>query len=94
MFNQNLNRTSTSMEVKEMAKVLQKVKTTIRQKYPYIVVNLKAERKGVKTTINAYGTGVDKIFQAYVDTRDLLEKNGLTAYPLAKPTPQSEVNAK
>ena len=51
MFNRNLNRTSTSMEVKEMAKVLQKVKTTIRQKYPYIVVNLKAERKGVKTTI-------------------------------------------
>ena len=75
-----------------MAKLLQEVKTTIRQQYPNIVVNLKIERKWIKTTINAYHTGIEKIVQAFCETNDLLPKNGLAAYPLTKPTLQSEVD--
>jgi SWIM zinc finger len=38
--------TSDSPEVKDVANVLQKVKATIQQRYPYTVVILKAEREG------------------------------------------------
>ena len=79
------NATSVRPEVKDVATVLQQVKTTIQQRYPYTVVNLKVERKGVKTTITAYGIGMDKAVEAYVDTHDLLTKNGFAVYPLTKP---------
>ena len=88
------NATSVRPEVKDVATVLQQVKTTIQQRYPYTVVNLKVERKGVKTTITAYGIGMDKAVEAYVDTHDLLTKNGFAVYPLTKPALQSEAHAK
>jgi hypothetical protein len=93
MFNQNLTKTSVGQEVKETAKLLEDVKTTIRQQYPNIVVNLKVQRKGIKTTINAYGSGIEQMVRAFCDTHDLLEKNGLPTYPLTKPTLQSKVHA-
>ena len=53
------NATSVRPEVKDVATVLQQVKTTIRQRYLHTVVNLKSERKWVKTRITAYGTAWD-----------------------------------
>jgi isocitrate dehydrogenase kinase/phosphatase len=77
--------TSGRQEEKDVANVLQQVKTTIQRRYPNTVVSLRVERKGVKTTISAYGTAINKIVHAYIDTHDLLTKNGFAVYPLTKP---------
>jgi hypothetical protein len=83
------NITSISLEVKDVATVLQQVKTAIQQRYPGIVVNLKAERKGVKTTIRAYGAGLGK---AYDQVHVLLIKEGFTVYPLTARKDMSQLH--
>jgi hypothetical protein len=42
----------------------------------------------------AYGTGIEKIVQAFYEQNNFLTKNELAPYPLTKPTLQSEVGIK
>ena len=94
MVNRELILTSERQEVKEKANVLEQVKTTIQRRYPNTIVNLKVQRKGVRTTIHVWGRSptetVEKLFRVRSETHDLLTKNGFTIYPLTEPAMQSE----
>jgi hypothetical protein len=59
--------TSDSQEVKDVANVLQKVKVTIQQRYPYTVVNPKAGREGEPNLRSEKGYKIDPLPNAGFD---------------------------